>query len=177
VSQDLMSRNIKILLPGGAGLVGQNLIVRLKQRGFTNIIAIDKHEHNLKILKELHPDITTVLADVSKTGDWREAFKDADIVVMLQAQIGGIVYDEFVKNNVLATKLILDLVKSNSKTKLIHISSSVVNSVADDFYTQTKKQQENIVVESGVRCPILRPTLMFGWFDRKHLGWLARFMQ
>ena len=24
---------------------------------------------------------------------------------------------------------------------------------------------------------MLRPTLMFGWFDRKHLGWLARFMQ
>jgi nucleoside-diphosphate-sugar epimerase len=23
----------------------------------------------------------------------------------------------------------------------------------------------------------LRPTLMFGWFDRKHVGWLARFMQ
>jgi nucleoside-diphosphate-sugar epimerase len=24
---------------------------------------------------------------------------------------------------------------------------------------------------------ILRPTLMFGWFDRKHLGWLRRFMR
>jgi len=24
---------------------------------------------------------------------------------------------------------------------------------------------------------VLRPTLMFGWFDRKHLGWLSRFMQ
>ena len=24
---------------------------------------------------------------------------------------------------------------------------------------------------------MLRPTLMFGWFDRKHIGWLARFMQ
>ena len=24
---------------------------------------------------------------------------------------------------------------------------------------------------------VLRPTLMFGWFDRKHLGWLARFMR
>jgi len=23
---------------------------------------------------------------------------------------------------------------------------------------------------------VLRPTLMFGWFDRKHLGWLRRFM-
>lgn len=32
-------------------------------------------------------------------------------------------------------------------------------------------------MESGLDCPILRPTLMFGWFDRKHLGWLSRFMK
>ena len=30
---------------------------------------------------------------------------------------------------------------------------------------------------SGLKYIVLRPTLMFGWFDRKHLGWLARFMQ
>jgi nucleoside-diphosphate-sugar epimerase len=34
-----------------------------------------------------------------------------------------------------------------------------------------------LVVESGLSVCVLRPTLMFGWFDRKHLGWLARFMQ
>ena len=34
-----------------------------------------------------------------------------------------------------------------------------------------------MVLESGIPCPILRPTLMFGWFDRKHLGWLSRFMK
>ncbi|MGZ8901516.1 MAG: NAD-dependent epimerase/dehydratase family protein, partial [Limisphaerales bacterium] len=28
----------------------------------------------------------------------------------------------------------------------------------------------------GIPCCVLRPTLMFGWFDRKHLSWLARFM-
>jgi nucleoside-diphosphate-sugar epimerase len=61
--------------------------------------------------------------------------------------------------------------------QLIHISSSVVESVADDFYTNTKKEQERLVLESGIACPVLRPTLMFGWFDRKHLGWLARFMK
>jgi nucleoside-diphosphate-sugar epimerase len=33
------------------------------------------------------------------------------------------------------------------------------------------------VVASGIACVVLRPTLMFGWFDRKHLGWLARFMK
>ena len=32
------------------------------------------------------------------------------------------------------------------------------------------------MVESGLRHCVLRPTLMFGWFDPKHLGWLSRFM-
>jgi nucleoside-diphosphate-sugar epimerase len=34
-----------------------------------------------------------------------------------------------------------------------------------------------MVAASGIPCVVLRPTLMFGWFDRKHLGWLSRFMQ
>jgi nucleoside-diphosphate-sugar epimerase len=53
----------------------------------------------------------------------------------------------------------------------------VVNSLAIDNYTETKKAQEKLVLASGVPQVVLRPTLMFGWFDRKHLGWLARFMQ
>jgi nucleoside-diphosphate-sugar epimerase len=34
-----------------------------------------------------------------------------------------------------------------------------------------------MVLESDIPCPVLRPTLMFGWFDRTHLGWLSRFMK
>jgi uncharacterized protein YbjT (DUF2867 family) len=41
----------------------------------------------------------------------------------------------------------------------------------------TKREQERLVLESGITCVVLRPTLMFGWFDRKHLGWLSRFMR
>ena len=37
--------------------------------------------------------------------------------------------------------------------------------------------QEELVTASGIKQVVLRPTLMFGWFDRKHLGWLARLMQ
>ena len=33
------------------------------------------------------------------------------------------------------------------------------------------------MVTSGQRHCVLRPTLMFGWFDPKHLGWLSRFME
>ena len=63
------------------------------------------------------------------------------------------------------------------KHQPVPISSSVVESAADDYYTQTQKTQEKMVLDSGISCPVLRPTLMFGWFDRKHLGWLSRFMK
>lgn len=172
-----MKASKKIILPGGAGLVGQNLVARLKAQGYQNIVVIDKNATNLEILQKTHPDITVEVADVSVPGSWQQHFSGASVVVMLQAQIGGNHYEEFVRNNVLSTECILKLIKAHQIPQLVHISSSVVESVADDFYTNTKKIQEKMVIDSEISCPILRPTLMFGWFDRKHLGWLARFMQ
>lgn len=169
--------NQKIIIPGGAGLVGQNLVARLRAKGYSNLVVLDKHRANLSILKEVQPGITAEFADLAETGDWLRHFEGAEVVVMLQAQIGGNDYTEFVRNNVDSTKLILEAIKAYKVPRLIHISSSVVESVANDFYTSTKKDQENLVLESGIRCPLLRPTLMFGWFDRKHLGWLSRFMK
>lgn len=166
----------KIVLPGGAGLVGQNLVARLRAKGYTDITVIDKHEANLAILHRVQPDVTVELADLAKPGQWQRLFASADVVVMLQAQIGGLDYQEFVDNNVRSTELILAEIRKHGIPQLVHISSSVVESVAQDFYTESKKEQEQLVLKSGIECPILRPTLMFGWFDRKHLGWLSRFM-
>ncbi|MEL0198681.1 MAG: NAD-dependent epimerase/dehydratase family protein [Gammaproteobacteria bacterium] len=171
----MINKHSKIILPGGAGLVGQNLIVQLKNKGYSNIWVIDKHQNNLNKLKKLHPEVHIICDDLSQDGSWKDCIKDADAVVMLQAQIGGNDNAEFKKNNIDSTKNILDIIKLNS-AKLIHISSSVVNSKAKDYYSESKRHQEDIVIKSGIKCPILRPTLMFGWFDRKHLGWLSRFM-
>jgi nucleoside-diphosphate-sugar epimerase len=165
----------KIILAGAAGLVGQNLIVQLK--GYKHIVAIDKHAYNLNILKQLHPDVETILADMANSGDWQNAFADAACLVMLQAQITGKNSALFVRNNIESTERVLEAARQQQVPYIVHISSSVVNSVADDDYTNTKKQQEEIVIRSGIKHCILRPTLMFGWFDPKHLGWLSRFME
>lgn len=167
---------MKIVLPGGAGLVGQNLVARLKARGYQNIVVLDKHRANLDVLKQVQPDIIAECVDLSVPGKWQKHFADADVVVMLQAQIGGNVYEEFERNNLESTHNVLSAFDRNTPPYLVHISSSVVESVADDFYTRTKMRQEQMILDSGFACPVLRPTLMFGWFDRKHLGWLSRFM-
>jgi nucleoside-diphosphate-sugar epimerase len=173
----LIDKNSRIVLTGAAGLVGQNLIVELKQQGYTNLVAIDKHTHNLAILRRLHPDVETIQADLAEPGTWEGAFRDVHCVVQLHAQITGKHSDPFVRNNIEATRRVLDELRRHAVPYLVHISSSVVNSIADDDYTRTKKAQEAMVVESGVRHCVLRPTLMFGWFDPKHLGWLSRFME
>ncbi|AIL06766.1 TPA: NAD-dependent epimerase/dehydratase family protein [Stenotrophomonas maltophilia] len=172
----MVDKNDKIVLTGAAGLVGQNLIVEMKQQGYTRLVAIDKHAHNLEILRSLHPDVETILADLAEPGDWARAFEGARLVVQLHAQITGKTTELFVRNNLTATGHVLAACKAAGVPYMVHISSSVVNSVAKDDYTNTKREQEEMVVASGQRHCVLRPTLMFGWFDPKHLGWLSRFM-
>lgn len=167
----------KILIPGGAGLVGQNVVAQLKRKGYSNIVVLDKHRANLDVLRSFHPDLVIEYADLAERGDWEKHVEGADTVVMLQAQIGDPNLEPFVRNNITSTEHMLAAIKRYNVPYTVHISSSVVESVADDFYTNTKKDQERIVLESGINCVVLRPTLMFGWFDRKHLGWLSRFMQ
>lgn len=167
----------RVVITGGAGLVGHNLVFILKQSGYTNIQVIDKHGGNISIFRELYPDIDALHADLAQPGFFHEWLAQADVLVTLHAQIGGLDAEEFHKNNVLATRNVLDCLAANPNCAIVHVSSSVINSVASDPYIQSKTQQELLIAESGREYCILRPTLMFGWFDRKHLGWLSRFMQ
>ena len=167
----------RIVLFGAAGLLGQNLVVLLKQQGFINLVCVDKHPANTAILRQLHPDLTIIEADMAEPGPWEAACAGADAAVMLQAQIGGEVEDAFQRNNITATERALAALQRAAVPYLVHISSSVVNSAARDWYTETKKAQEAMVDASAIPHCVLRPTLMFGSFDRKHLGWLSRFMQ
>lgn len=166
----------KIVITGGAGLVGQNLVQRLANSGCRNIVTIDKNEHNSAILRRMQPSVNMVVADLADTGTWEDQLANCAALVIAHAQIGGLDPKEFERNNVRATELVLGAAKGHSVPYLVHLSSSVVNSAAVDNYTETKKRQEALVVAAGIKHIVLRPTLMFGWFDRKHMGWLARFM-
>jgi len=167
----------KIIITGAAGLVGQNVIARLKSVPDLKLVGIDKHPSNTVLLRKLHPEIEVIEADLATDGAWIEAIAGADAVLLNQAQIGGLDEQEFVDNNVVATEKIVAAMRRHATPYFVHISSSVVNSKADDFYTRSKTAQEKFIdTVTDIPHVILRPTLMFGWFDRKHLGWLRRFM-
>lgn len=167
----------KIVVTGAAGLVGQNLLPLLKQRSVAEIVALDKHPTNTATLRRLHPEVRVIEADLAEAGAWQDELEGCTHLVIGHAQIGGLYPQEFVRNNIQATERLLEAALRCGVPYAVSISSSVVNSKAVDDYTETKKAQEALTAASGIKQVVLRPTLMFGWFDRKHVGWLARFMQ
>ena len=176
------TRYRKVVISGAAGLVGQNLVPRLMAKGFTDIAVVDKHPTNVKVLARHHPTIRVLNRDLAensnkKVNDWSGELSGCNALVIAHAQIGGLEQAEYVRNNVIATKRLLEAAPQHRVPYVVSISSSVVNSMAIDNYTETKKAQEALVAASGIKQVVLRPTLVCGWFDRKHVGWLARFMQ
>jgi nucleoside-diphosphate-sugar epimerase len=141
------------------------------------IIAIDKNAHNLTLLARLNPKTKTLNEDLAIKGNWQKHFANTDIVIQLQAQIAGPNPKPFERNNITSVKNVLEACQKNKIKHLIHLSSSVVISIAKDDYTDTKRTGEELVHASAVPHTILRPPLMYGCFDAKHLGWITRLMQ
>lgn len=165
----------KIIITGAAGLVGQNLTPLLVKHGY-EVVCINAPGKNLELLKKLNPKAKTVPADLAEKGNWWDEFKNADVVITAHAQIAAPELWQYMRNNVEATKQILKVMRHHKVPHLIHLSSSVVMSVAKDNYTKTKKEAEKFVEKSGVQYVMLRPPLMYGCFDAKHLGYLTKLM-
>ena len=172
-----MKKDTALLITGAAGLVGQNLVAELARQGYTAITALDNHQGNLDILRALHPGVTCVHADLALPGEWERHFTGVERLFLLQSQITGGSFAPFQRNTLDSTRNVLDAAQKHGVPFTVLVGSSVVNSVADDNYTRSKKIQEDMARASGLPHCVVRPTLMFGWFDPKHLGWLSRFME
>ena len=86
---------MKIIITGGAGFVGRNLVRILNTTNHTmsNVIVIDINQNNLDFVKKY--GVRTVNSDLSKNGDWENVFENADIVINLAAQLSSQSFEEF----------------------------------------------------------------------------------
>jgi nucleoside-diphosphate-sugar epimerase len=176
----------KIIITGAAGEVGLNIFEVLeKDPKYSamrdtkkySLIAIDKNKDTLKMLKKFFPYATTICADLTIRDGWEKNFKGAYAVIQLQAQISSPHEEPYINNNVRSVENVVDVCEDLGIRRLVHISSSVVISVAKDYYTDTKRLGETLVRKSKVPHIILRPTLMYGCYDIKHLGYLVKMFE
>jgi len=163
----------KIIITGAGGLLGLNLLTLIDSSKY-KIIAIDKKIKNLYLAKLINPNIETKVIDLAKKSNLKEIFEGAECVIQLQAQISAHNSKPYIKNNIESVKNVINTCEENKIPNLIHLSSSVVISISKDDYTKTKTKGEEIVKSS--KCPhtILRPPLMYGCFDIKHLDHIIK---
>jgi len=129
---------MQVLVTGCAGFIGSQLCERLTERGdsvigvdcFTSYYAEQRKRANLEKLKD-RPNFQLVEGDLLVI-DLKNLFSTADCVFHTAGQPGvrgswGEQFDEYVRNNILATQRLLEAVKSNGgHTKVVFSSSSSI---------------------------------------------------
>lgn len=132
----------RILVTGGSGFVGSNLIRRLLQEGH-QVISIDNYSNGLR--DNDSPDVKCLNFDIASKKNWQLLCGIAiDAVYHLAAQSSNAVSfqnpesDLFV--NQLATLNVLDYCRENGIKRLIFTSSMSVYGNPQDFPTTVNEQ-------------------------------------
>lgn len=127
----------KVIVTGVAGFIGSNLTKRLLKEGY-HVVGIDSFEdyyprwikeRNLVELKK-HEGFNLIEGNIVEL-DLKPFIKGADYVFHLAAQAGvrgsfGQFFNIYVKNNILATQMLLEATRDSNIKRFIFASSSSV---------------------------------------------------
>jgi nucleoside-diphosphate-sugar epimerase len=174
-------RALRILVTGGQGFLGSNLVRALMELGFPNVAATARRE--APELERMGTEV--VRADLCDAQQAREATRGRDIVFHTAAKAGvwGN-YDAYHDINVEATRNLLEGASEHGVRYFVHTSSPSVTFQGESSqdktesdasygrnplnpYCATKIESERIVLEGdwGLRVMAQRPHLIYGMGD------------
>jgi len=163
----------KVLITGGAGFLGINLIRHLMARGY-GISSLDVEEFD-------YPErdgIETIKGDIRDKALVDRAMEDADLVVHTAAALPLYSPEDIYTTDVEGTRNVLEAARRHGVKRVVHVSSTAVYGIPDHHplyetdklegvgpYGQAKIQAEMICLEyraRGMVVPIIRPKSFVG---------------
>jgi len=165
---------VKILVTGGSGFLGINLVRLFLEKGFNNITIID-------LVPFDYPEKTQVeeiIGDIRDLNKVKEAMKNIDIVIHCAAALPLYSKEDIFTTDVDGTENLLTEAKKENVQRFIHISSTAVYGVPDHHpicenddlvgvghYGNAKIQAEQKCIQfrnQGMCIPIIRPKSFVG---------------
>src|SRR4030067_2169815 len=122
----------KIIVTGGAGFIGSNLVDRLLLRGNEVIVIDNLSSGKMEFLKEHieNPDFKFIRLDLLKLDDLKKTVKDADAVFHLAAnpdvRLGASDTKVHLEQNIIVTYNLLEAMRVNKIKNILFTSTSTI---------------------------------------------------
>ena len=120
---------MKVLVTGGAGFIGSNIVNLLYKKGY-DIVVFDNLSTGYKKNLYEFPKIKLIVGDIRNKDDLKLASKDCKIIFHLAASVGNIkslsnpVLDSEI--NVIGTLNVLEVARYNNIKKIVYSSSAAI---------------------------------------------------
>ncbi len=181
-----MQMDKKILITGGSGFMGINLIRVLRKKGYTDIRVLDIADFD-------YPEkdfVDFIKGDIRDKAKVREAMANVDFVVHCAAALPLYSKKEIFTTEVDGTRNLLEEALTQKVERFVHTSTTAVYGIPDHHplyetdkkcgvgnYGEAKVQAENLAVsyrEKGLIVPVVRPKSFVG---PERLGVFAMFYE
>ncbi len=151
----------EILVTGSAGYLGRNFLKRatatLPNTRFVGLTRCIEKVRGLGL-----DQVRFVKGNVEDRETMSSAFRDVHAVVHLAAAVNPRQDDEFFRTNVRGTENVIELSKTAGVARFVFVSSCDVGLPITTRYSESKRQAEEIVMQSGLDCVVIRPTALYG---------------
>lgn len=167
--------NKTILITGGSGFLGINLVRYLLANGARNIVLLDIVDFDYGDVKN---EVSFIKGDIRNKTIAEKAMTGADLVIHTAAALPLYTAEDIYSTEVDGTRNLLQAAKKESVKRFIHISSTAVYGIPDHHplleddkldgvgpYGKAKIMAEELCVDyrrKGMCVPILRPKSFVG---------------
>jgi NADH dehydrogenase len=155
----------RLLILGGTGFVGRTLCALLSSAhpGLAIVVPTRRAQRARPLLPM--PGVQPVQADVHDEAALRALLAGTDAVVNLVAILHGDAA-AFERAHVKLPQTLARAMRAAGVSRLVHVSALGVAADAPSLYLRSKAAGEACLLQAGLACTVLRPSVIFGAGDR-----------
>jgi len=153
-----------IVVLGGGGFVGRHIVAKLVSDVYRVIVPTRRREAVKHLI--VLPTVDVVEEDIHDPKVLERLFDGCEAVINLVGIINETGRNTFDRVHVELTRKVIAACRGARVPRLLHMSALGASADAPSRYLKSKAAAEAIVVASGLKWTIFRPSVIFGHEDR-----------